>query len=296
MKKDVFIITKPLQYFNATNIKCKNEKICLITDNFFNAENIFKKIKKESLIWDDVLFFKKWDEPYKWIIKNKDIVNYIFIDSDFGFQKNFYLKKIKPCNIYVYEEGIGTYNEYKGRKGIFSSLLNKLYFIYGNQLYLGTSKYVDGIFLYNIEKYLKKIPHYNKELFYFQKPFCEHLETFSDANIFLDQETKILIQNLKNKKIVLYLSSWSEYSDINNKLSLYPNHLKIYKPHPHIKETNNILKKYFDYILRGNILIELFITQLISVCEELVVIHHGSSAIMYFNDSKKLKSILLNEK
>lgn len=37
-KKSAYLITKPLQYINATNIPDKNKKICFLIDDFKDSE------------------------------------------------------------------------------------------------------------------------------------------------------------------------------------------------------------------------------------------------------------------
>lgn len=86
--------------------------------------------------------------------------------------------------------------------------------------------------------------------------------------------------------------SWHFDNEVESILSEYTDYVKILKPHPHIRlnvETNT----NFDYILSGSLIIEFLISELEKSDVETVVIHHNSSAMMYFNDAKNIKSINL---
>ena len=47
-KKSCYIVTKPIQYINATNIEDDNDKDCFITDTFFDANKFAKEMQKKS--------------------------------------------------------------------------------------------------------------------------------------------------------------------------------------------------------------------------------------------------------
>lgn len=288
---NVFIISKPIQYFNATNIAVGGKKTLLIVDNFKNAKEIFLELNESSAYWDRMYFFKVWSHAYNWVVKHKFKIDNIFIDSDYGWTKYKYLRKFNNMKIYVYEEGIGSYRKCLSEKNILGSIKKALYeIVYNNKVYLGGSKYAEGIYLYDKDRFLKDIPNYKKEIFQFNNTFYTHLKVFKDRKVFLDCHTIDIIKKLKNKKVLLYLTSWKYDNKIDDIIKEYNDYYKIIKFHPHIKETIHYSNN-FDFLMRGNNLIELVIIELLENCEEVVIFHHGTSAIMYFNDRQKLKTI-----
>lgn len=305
MKKNssVFLVTKPLQYFNASNIDDPNFRICLIVNYFTNAETLYNKIKNQSTYWDEILFFKNNFDALKWVIDNINSVNKLYLDGDYGFKKYFYLNKLSGIDIYVYEEGEASYYNNLKDKSIRNNFLIKLFYrLLGNHDYLGGYKNTKGIYVYDIQKHKCLKPNYNKEIRSFGEPFIRHLINFRDRDLFLNEKSKEIIRHLKNQKVLLYLSGWftskseSNYSfknELNNILLQYPKHIKILKPHPHIKTDSDEDNKLFDFLITGEVLAEYFISEVLNEAEELIVIHHGSSALQYFTDQKKIKSIIL---
>ena len=183
MKKyDVFIVTKPLQYLNATNISTLNKKNCLLVNNFKDANLIYKKISELSNYWSSVFYFEKSADAYLWVIKNKGMVENLYIDSDYGVQKHFYLVRLyKHINIFVYEEGIGNYKGNLNNNSFIGNLKKTFNSLLGNKDFLGGSKYVKGIFLYDCHKHRIVYPNSNKKLFHFDKSFLNHISDFSDS-------------------------------------------------------------------------------------------------------------------
>lgn len=294
MNRSVVVVSKPLQYFNATNIEISGRKVCLIVNNFSNAKTIFNNIKTHSLYWDEVFFFETLKNAYKWVLDNKKDIDNLFIDSDYGAKKYVILDNIRNVDIFVYEEGIGNYRKKLRERNVKGYFKENFYRIVGHKDYLGGYKYTKGIYLYDKNHFLDVHPHCQKKLYDFKVPFLEHLDMFQDKDIFFDENAQYIISKVRNKKVLLYLTSWNIYSDIDNVLNGYPDYVKIVKPHPHIK---NFDKSFvgFDYIIGGSNLIEIFINNLLKISEEVVILHHGTSSLMYFSDSKKVKPILLNK-
>jgi len=288
----VFVISKPLQYFNATNIPDDNSKVCLLVNGFYKASTIYSEIKEKSSYWDECFFFEDWKESFKWIIKNKEKIKNVYIDSDYGFKKQFYLRKISPLSIFVYEEGIGNYRKYVRPNKKVNKLLEFVYSILKVDDYIGGYIFTKGIFLYDIERFKQAFPKYGKKLYEFKNSFKHHLTEFEDKDIFCDKTALNFIRSSPNKKIVIYLTSWRYEDKINNLLLEYESYVKILKPHPHI----NISKEHihlYDYILSGETLIELFMNEVLDYVDEMIILHHNSSALLYFKNEKKIISIIV---
>ena len=290
----IFIVTKPLQYFNVTNIKDDCLKICLIINNFKNAEIFYQKISTKFINeWNRVIFYESIFQAYKWIIKNSDSIINLYVDSDYGLRKYYYFEQISHLNIYVYEEGLGNYRRNLRKKSIYNDIINYLYKLMGHESYLGGSKYTKCIYLYDINKHRKLLPHCRKELRFFNKNFIEHLSTFSGKEIFLDQGLNYIYSAAKGKKVVLYLTSWIYHQEVDGIMLNYPEHIKILKPHPHFKIDFCEMQDKYQYIINGENMVEFFIYELLKQVNELVVIHRRSSALMYFDGISNLKSLVI---
>lgn len=292
-RNSIFFVTKPLQYFNATNIEDSNYKICIIIDYFFNALEIYHKVKETSKYWDLVLFFQDRKNAFDWINLNKKGIENIYIDSDYGLKNYYYLHKLRSCNIYVYEEGLGNYKGTLRNKGLINYIIKKLYSFLGFQDFIGGSKYTKGIYLYDIERHQEVYKKCNKIRKEFISSFDEHLKNFQDSSILMCNNSSEYIKSLSGKKILIYLTSWNIYPEIDKILVQYDDYYKILKPHPIIREIPSKYEQYFNKILNGNIFIELFINKCIDFSPNIIVIHHNSSVGMYFKNKKNIEFINL---
>ena len=288
----LFVVTKPLQYFNATNIRDDNRRICLIVDLFNDARSLFVRLNEvDPDIWFKVLFFENVSHAYRWLIKNRDTIVNLYIDSDYGFSKYFYLHKLSKLNIYVYEEGMGTYRSFLRDKTLFNHFIGFIYNILGHENYLGGSKYTKGIFLYDINRHRNLIPECKKELRPFERSFTEHIALFSRKDLFLDKNINDVLKDAKGKKVILYLTSWVYHKDVDELLSGYPGYIKMLKPHPHLKIDFTNREAQYDHVIIGSIMVELFIYQLLKEVEELIVVNRNSSSLMYFEGYERLTSL-----
>ncbi len=295
MYKNVFIVSKPLQYFNATNIATVGYRICLLVNNFYDAENVYYKIKKDSLYWDKILFFETMQSAYRWVLDNKKDIEALFIDSDYGATKYKILSQIRNIDIFLYEEGIGNYRKKLKEKGVIGTLKEFSYNLLGNRNYLGGSKYVKGIYLYDKNRFKNVHPNSLKPIYEFKESFIEHLKKFRDRDVFLNKDTQKILDEVIDKKVFLYLTSWSIFPQIEESLKEYSDYSKIVKPHPHIRKDTNSYFHKFDYVLKGSDIVEIFIYELLVKSEEVVVAHHGTSSLMYFLDCPKLKTTIIRQ-
>lgn len=291
MENSFYLVTKPLQYFNCTNIEDINDRFCLIVNNFDNASYIYNQLKEKTNIWKDILFFQTYSETFNWITENKSKINKLFIDSDYGIYRYNMLAKLKNVSIYVYEEGIGNYRYLK--KNLRHAILSTLYSMFlGNKNYLGGSKYIKGIYLYDKEEHKKCFPGNKKKLYSFKNSFTEHLTLFKEAEVFFPNEVKMDLSILKDRKVMLYLTSYTISQNAVDELkkngdSFY----KLVKPHPHLKDFNSD-KSYFDKIIPSSVMAELLIAYLCTICEKVVVIHENSTALLYISFAN-LEEILI---
>lgn len=288
MGESYFVVTKPLQYFNATNIADQALlKVCIIVDLFYKSEEFYQNIQSNKY-WSRVLFFSTSLEAYSWLAKNIKGNDTLYIDSDYGLKKTLWLSKIKSKNIYVYEEGTGSYRNDLIKIGQPRKILRLLLRIIGIKEHMGGGKYTKGIIIYDLGLHVERIPEYNKMRINFKTKFINHVTVIKNHFSYQTEKNSGITAAVSSKKILLYLTSWEYNSKVDAVLASYPDHVKILKPHPHIKNTP--VKTNFKYTLSSDVFVELFILNIIDACEEIVVLHENSSAMQYLI-SDKIKSI-----
>lgn len=292
MKKSAYIITKPLQYINATNIEDDNLKDCYIEDNFSSFTLFVNSIRSKSSHWDNVYTCKTKQLGMFKIILNRRKYSKVYLDSDLGILLRISLILLFPLKIYVYEEGFASYTaayrEKKTFKDIILTIIDK---ILCGKNWSGGSARTRGIYLYHKNAFRKIVSDTtSKELLNFKSKFSDHLVSIPEINLLFE---RIDFELFRDKKVLLYISSWTINKHLKEYMDKYPNHVKIIKPHPHIKElsfTNN----YFEHVIENMLLAEIVIFEILKVCTELIIVHEGSAAILTFKDSLKLKEYNIN--
>ncbi len=306
MKKSGYIVSKPLQYFNASNIEDDHPKVLFIVNGFNNAENFFNAVKNESKHWESVYFYKDYDEVFTYIKKNKPYYSKLFLDGDYSLSMLKNLINFKDLKIYVFEEGLGTYTDkirYAINKNLYARvsplrklktfLISEILRLLGQKNYHGGSSFTNGIYVYNIEKHTTNKPNFAKEIKTFKQPFLKHLSQFEEKTI-LSEDYSDIISAAFHKKVLLYLTSWSIDANIGQVLEGYKDYVKIIKPHPHIsEEAINDIKHNFDFVVKGGNMIEFLIYDLCDAASQLNVIHHGSGALLYFENHEKIIEIIV---
>lgn len=276
MKKSAYIITKPLQYINATNIPDDLDKDCFLIDLFFNIEDFFKSISRYSTHWKNIKIFKTRYAAILSVIRNRKTYEKLYIDSDYGIVLTFLFFMLGNIKIYTYEEGFGSYRFIRNNKSIKDKIKSFIYTLLGCKNWIGGNICTTGSFLYFPEAF-KKLISVKKENYLFKNNFITHLNKLVEINQFYDS---ISFEQYRDQKVVVYLTSWEINSKVNSILKNYLDYIKVLKPHPHIKEqfdTENI----YDFIISNSYPAEYFLSQLYNVCKDLVIIHENSSALIY---------------
>ncbi len=304
MTKSAYIISKPLQYFNVSNIEDDQLKVLFIINGFSTAKLFFEQVKKESLQWNEVYFYDTYDQAFSFIHQNADSFSKIFLDGDYSLSMLKNLYKLRDKKIFVYEEGVGTYTDqirYVVNKNLFGnvSISKKLktYFTcqilacFGQKNYHGGSSFTDAVYVYDQKKHQQNKPHFKKELKKFKKSFLQHLTEFEERSILSEDYSEVL-SALTGSEVVLYLTSWSIDPDVRNILQDYEGCKKIIKPHPHIADKAiNDIRPDFDYVLPGGNMVEFLINDLCAVVSHLYVVHHNSGALLYFKNHAKITEV-----
>jgi hypothetical protein len=284
-----FVATSPYQIINTLNISVEKKKSALlVVDSFIDAEKIYNKIKDKKL-FRFTLFFSSEKDCYKWILQNQKYCSNVYIDSDINKMKLIF--PIRRLNIYVYEEGIGTYSKkhYYPTRFILGNL--RLYFLrmLGYKNRRGGDRYVKGLFLYRPDFY-KKNTYKKANVNGFKCDLIEHLEYIEELGIFEKPKDFTIY---KDKKVALYIGSWVEQHDDFFKLvSNNDVDFIVYKPHPHLKNVSNV--SHYDLIVDGLYPAELLILNLIKNVKELLVLSQYSTSMIYFENDPMVTHHKLN--
>tara|TARA_B110000240_G_scaffold198026_1_gene255882 strand:- start:4268 stop:5212 length:945 start_codon:yes stop_codon:yes gene_type:complete len=275
--KDVFVVTKPLQYINVLNIASKRPKVLIIVNAFVNSKEFFDNIQNNNSNWSKLFYFENMSESFLWLIKNKDHFDSLFIDSDLNYRGEFF--KLRHLNISVYEEGMGIYRkrQVKPRRKIFGKLYLFFLSIRGYKNKRGGSRYTKNIIVYFPNFYRRYHNENIKNIVSFQKPFLEHLKYIDNLTIF---KHNINLDICKDKTVLLYVSDWKIEDEDLKFISNFNSEIKVLKPHPHIKL--NIDKKFIDLVIPGEIPVEILITQIIKSSKILYIVSRYSSSTIYF--------------
>jgi len=283
-----FLVTKPLQYCNATNISfnVEGKKTLLIVDAFSEASTFFDNLLKLNY-WDEMFFLQDYISAYKYLSKKVLKSDTLYIDSDYGLKKGIRLYNIKTKNIYVYEEGIGSYrNDLRSsQKG--SRIVDLLLKLIGAKEHLGGSRFVRGIYVYDHAKFNNLVPNFKNKLYHFPNTFHDNLSLLRSHLYFQIDYIRNIISRLPQDKVLcIYLTSWK----YNNKIESFidKNEYWIIKPHPHLKSID-IPHQYFDYIMEPNIFVEFFFSELLNAGIVFRVYHESSSALQYFPEINEFK-------
>lgn len=286
MMKDVFVVTKPLQYINVLNIENNNKKILILVDSFINSEVIYNKIKSTSSYWSEVYLFKNMNETFNWLIKYKNYLNTLYIDSDLGWRKEFSI--LKNLNITVYEEGIGSYRkkQYKPRRRILGALYLLYLELLGYKNRRGGNKHTKNIIVYYPIFYKTYLNENKKNILSFKKDFIEHIQSCRELDIF---NLNINLTCLTNKTVILYFSSWEIDMEDITLIRNIPHDISIIKLHPHRKTSH--ISPDFDITIVDAIPAELLILKIIKFAKHLTIVSKYSTSVIYFLSDPKITII-----
>lgn len=288
-KNDVYICSKPLQFFNIKNIgkievtPCNS--ILVIIDGFQNAKEYADRIRMYDDYWNEVVFLKRFADCYRWLLKRK--IRNLYVDNDMSwfFYGMSFFNRIN--NLYVYEEGIGTYanmTEYEEvnlcRKSSWARRLGRK--LMGMGLHIGDSRYCKGVYL--TKPYLYNSKFCSTKGRGFVMSFLDNLQ--KNEELFL-RLTGGLPEELEvsEKSILIYVTDWNIQSEILSKLFKESPQYDIcfIKPHPHIKQIE-IKEDSFVKVLNTPVMMELVISYLLKRNNRITIWHQYSTSVVHFLD------------
>ncbi len=278
-----FIVTKILQYVNATNIEVSGAKVLLLVDNFMDAENFYRRLIQSQHDWTNIHFFSNEKQAFAWIRKNRDRVSDIYTYSDYGLNFESLLWHLPSVVVHVYEEGIGTYfnSLLKEHRMIKNTLIRIYALLSGNEIKFGGNKRTSEIIIYKKDFHAQQVKfRKTKQRSTFKKPFVNHFSEIMHLFEPLDEELK----GITSQNILVYIPSWNIQS-IDQQKDSYD--LKIIKPHPHLKNLGDHVDGY-DYSIPASVPAELLLLQLVGNNNQITVVSHYSTATLYFRNFPKI--------
>lgn len=280
-----FLVSTPLQYCNAHNIDVEGAKTLVFLGDFHGATEFYEKIKS-SVYWERKFCFGTYRQLFCFLIREISEDDKLFIDSDYGLQTNWMLSRIKTKEIFVYEEGYGSYRNDLLSGRCKSEILYWFLKFLGNKEHFGDSKFVKGIYLYDLPKHSLLVSDFKNQRFSFRKPFVDNLNDICDEMLTIEQRREYRVM-VEGKSVYLYLTNWHYNKKIEHLFQEKRNLgnddiIMILKPHPRIKKFSSEFE--FDLVLSNNVMVELVLLTFHKFAKELFVYHDGSSALLYLTD------------
>ena len=185
MKTDIYVCSKPLQYFNARNIPQSfhpnHRRVLVLVTYFYDADYFYTMVKQHDNSWSEVVKVSNVNSMYLYLLLHR------FDSLIYGFDTSTCLGIIhllKKYDFYILEEGLGTYmgscfTSSDGRKNTIQAYVDK---ISGVSTDWGHTRFVKGAFVYYPELYKKlRVPNYEPTSF--EKPFVDKVS--EDVRLFL---------------------------------------------------------------------------------------------------------------
>lgn len=283
MVRELYICTKPLQYFNVKNIgECisGSYKILLVKNVFNGADRFTEKVRREDTLWDEVIFADGSFEYMKAVVKAR--AGRLYIDNDSsGFYALYAQLFFKT--VFVYEEGFGTYRSAAIRESV-GKYKYGLYRLLGIDKRIGNARYLRGIYVYLPGLYKRLFPEYKKEIHVFRRPFTEALQR-NASFLFSLADGCPEIDGVTGCSVLIYLTSHRINERVLHEVeAIRGEYDRIYvKPHPHIKriELPEVVK---GQVIRSNMMVELLLLRLLENGNRITVIHENSTSVIWFQD------------
>ena len=297
-KADMYVCSKPLQYFNIRNLPLDNTRtnILIIEDKFKDAKKFYESVIQYDKSWNEVLFVTDRAKILFLCLFKYKVTNFYYY-LDFMLMAATFLYFLPCKNIYVYEEGISAY-----RTSIFNNTAKykrKIRKFLGMSEYAGQHPRVKGIYVYNIEKYLQTFSFIKNKSrlkpLAFKTSFQKMLENNLDLalKIFRFDPDKTFSE-VRDKKVLFYITTWPIDAGALNKIHANDYDYYIIKPHPHIRELSlpESWKNDKTIVIDSVILAEFLIEILIERNNKVDIYHHNSSAVMYVNQHPNINSVI----
>ncbi len=280
-KSSVFIVTRPIQYINVLNIPRVNDsnrvRVLILVNSFNGYEDIIKH--SQDAFWFKIIVASSVYKAIDWVIKSQSSIDSLYLFSDYGIRIHLKLNRLHNVSIFLYEEGVATYNRsFSSGFGIRSLLFKICDRSLFSGCYIGNYPNLKGIYVYNVKLFRQLKPFCSHPVYTFEKNFFENIRTNERIAFLVYKEN---IDYLTGKNVLLYLSDWNYDSKIIDICLQYHDYIKILKPHPHLNSDDKF-DNLFDIKIDSKFIAETLIVTILQKAKSLIVVHNNSSVILHF--------------
>ncbi len=287
---DIYVCSKPLQYFNIRNIgreAGEARRVLAILGFFVNAPDFYRKVKALDGTWDEVRYFKTQYafDCYLFIHHARKL----FVEVDRSFIYGIFSKLRIFREMYLFEEGFGSYrrDRFDDSTGL-KRLINRCT---GVGSHMGFSTFLTGQYLYLPALYMRQFPGYAKRLLPFRKPFLEHLREELPYFLRLSDGYEDFL-GLRGRRVGIYLTNHRINEHILREIKAEEGDFDaLYvKPHPHIRDLSPF-ESYGITVIRSNIMIEFLLMLLLENGNRLTLYHENSTAVIWFQGKVESRNL-----
>lgn len=284
MKREIYVASKPLQYFNIRNIVDKEQdshKTLILLGTFIDSEAFARSVKAYDTVWDEVVFITRKAQEYAYLLSHPCDALYVELDASFILGLLSAMGRFKY--MYIYEEGYGSYRRDRwGRAKGLKQWINRQTGVGDRDT--GFSRFLTGQYLYLPELYRQLFPGYDKPLYPFRRPFLEHLRAERELFLRLSDGYEA-VNAIHNRKVGLYLTTHQVNTEILEEILQQKSTFDVLfvKPHPHLRDLS-LFEQYHMNLIRSNMMVEYLIACLIDNGNEVTVYHENSTGVIWFQD------------
>ena len=269
-----FIVTKPLQLLFAVSIirqlGAASRATVIITDSFSDAEGVSRRLA--TIDWDmsalEIRFCP--DRSKAELLATQLNARQIFVDGDVGVRRFLILlqtqMRLRRPEIWVYEEGIGTY-----RTDLYGQTKRQFLGLFGVGTRFGGCMFTKGMYVMQPALYQSRFPQNRKMLV---EVIASPAETISrDFDSWCHIFAYAPVASPVSDTCAIYLSNWViEEQALAHLMATTGD--KFIKPHPNIRQDISISGVV---TLTGGAPAELILTELRQKYRRMTVYHRGSS-------------------
>lgn len=281
MDTDIYVCSKPLQYFNIRNIGWtpgESRRVLAILGFFVNAQTFYQRVKALDQTWNEVLYFETQYAFDRYLFLHP--ARRLFVEVDKSFVYGIFGQLRRFREMYMFEEGFGSYrrDRFDDSQGL-KRWINRCT---GVGKHVGFSSFLTGQYLYLPDLYRQQFPGYDKKLLSFEKPFLAHLREELPYFLKLSDGYGTFL-SLKEKRIAIYLTSHLINEHILHQIKQDKDafDLVYVKPHPHIRDFR-AFESSGVAVIHSNLMLEFLLMLLLENGNHLTLYHENSTAVIWF--------------
>jgi hypothetical protein len=223
-----YLCSSPIQALNVLNLALDDHayrKILVYVDPFDRFKRFCEALREIDLI-TDVYIFESEKVAFEWLMDFEVRLSKLYIDSDINKAK--YLYALRHADIWVYEEGIGTYRpQHFFPRTFLGKVYRQCLSIFGYRNFRGGDRYCKGVVVHNPAYYKDHI--YGRKLVRkFPLNFLEAIDRFSTLKAF---SFDMVYPELMNAEVALVIGDWHGFGTMIADANL-EHEIVLIKAHP----------------------------------------------------------------